>query len=47
MPPAELETAIPGSERTQTYVLVRAVTGIGIKKCTVFKLVVSYTCIVN
>jgi hypothetical protein len=41
MPPAELETSIPVSERPQTYVLVRAVTGIGSQKCTVFELVVA------
>jgi len=36
MPPAELETAIPASERPQTYALVRAATRIGSQKCTLY-----------
>ena len=47
MPPAELETAIPASERPQTYILERAATGIGRQKYTASKLVVSCTYIVS
>jgi len=35
LPPAELEPAIPATERSQTHTLDRAATGIGVSKSVV------------